>query len=236
MRCPLLAELQRAFARELFADGARLRVHRETTLAALAGALEAVHPVCLRLVGADFFHALARRFAREVPSVSPDLSDYGTGLGDYLERFEPARALPYLPDVARLEWALHRARHAADGAALALSRVAALPEARRGELSFGLAPGTTLLDSVYPIDRIWRTNQPDFTDDASVCLDADPALLVVAREPRGACFTRVSRAELDLLLGFARGLPLERASAAWPDTAESLGAALARAVEARWIG
>jgi len=232
----LLAELQRAFARELFAGGERLRVHRETTLAALSGALESVHPVCARLVGAEFFRALALRFAREVPSTSPDLCDYGARLGDYLESFEPARALPYLPDVARLEWALHRARHAADGAPLALSRVAALPEARRGELSFGLEPGTALLDSAYPVDRIWRANQPDFAGDCSVCLDADPAPLVVAREPGGACFTRVSRAELDLLLGFARGLPLERAAAAWPDSAESLGAALARAVEARWIG
>ncbi|HKC49404.1 MAG TPA: DNA-binding domain-containing protein, partial [Myxococcota bacterium] len=72
----MLAELQRAFARELFAGGERLRVHRETTLAALSGALESVHPVCARLVGAEFFRALALRFAREVPSTSPDLCDY----------------------------------------------------------------------------------------------------------------------------------------------------------------
>ena len=42
-----------------------LRVHRETTLGALADALETIHPVCARLVGAEFFRALARRFARE---------------------------------------------------------------------------------------------------------------------------------------------------------------------------
>jgi hypothetical protein len=232
---PMLAELQRAFARELLAGDARLRVHRETTLGALADALETVHPVCLRLVGAEFFRALARRYARDVPSTSPDLCDYGAELGEFLERFEPARALPYLPDVARLEWALHRARHAASAAPLDPARVAALPEVRRGEASFRLAPGTALLDSPYPVDRIWETNQPGFAGDDRVCLDADPAPLVVARQPSGARFTRVSRAELELFAGFARGLALERAAAAWPGTAESLGAVLARAVEARWI-
>jgi hypothetical protein len=231
----MLAELQRAFARELLAGGARLRVHRDTTFGALADALETVHPVCAQLVGAEFFRALALRFARDVPSRSPDLCDYGAELGEYLERFEPARALLYLPDVARLEWALHRARHAADAPRLDVARVAMLPEAQRGELPLRLAPGTALLDSAFPVDRIWEANQPGFAGDDRVSLDADPAPLVVAREPRGACFTRVSRAELELLAGFARGLPLERAAASWAGTAESLGAALARAVEARWI-
>jgi hypothetical protein len=231
----MLAELQRAFARELFAGGARLRVHRETVLGALADALETSHPVCVRLVGAEFFRALARRFARDVPSRSPDLCDYGVELGEYLESFEPARGLPYLADVARLEWALHRARHAADAPPLDPAGLSALPEAQRAEIAFGLAPGTALVDSAYPVDRIWEANQPGIAGDTTVCLDAGPARLVVARGPKGASFWRVSPAELELFTGFARGLPLWRAAEAWTESAESLGAALARAVSARWI-
>jgi len=162
----VLAELQREFARELLAGGPRLRVHRETTLAALAGALAATYPVCARLVGDEFFRAAARRFAREVPSRSPDLCDYGAELADWLAAFEPAQALPYLPDVARLEWALHRARHA-------------LSEPVR-------------LVSPWPIDRIWRTNQPEFEGDDRVSLDRGGVTLVVERGPEGARFRRVT--------------------------------------------
>jgi hypothetical protein len=231
----LLAELQRAFAHELLAGGARLRVHRDTTLGALADSLESSHPVCRRLVGAEFFRALARRFAREVPSRSPDLSDYGAELAEYLESFDPARALPYLADVARLEWALHRARLAAPAPPLDLASIASLSETQRAELELRLAAGTALVDSRHPVDRIWETNQPGFAGDSSVSLDEGPAHLVIAREPGGARFTRVSRAELELLLGFARGQPLSRAAAAWPNGPESLGAALARAVTKRWL-
>ncbi|MFI5316714.1 MAG: putative DNA-binding domain-containing protein [Myxococcota bacterium] len=233
--CSVLVELQRAFASELFAGGARLRTHRETVLSGLAGALEAIHPVCLRLVGSDFFRALARRFAREVPSRSPDLNDYGAALGDFLERFEPARALVYLPDVARLEWALHRARHAPDAVPLDVAALAALPEQERAEFRFQLAPGTGLVASRWPVDRIWQANQPESGADGTLCLDSGEVQLVISRGPQGTWFERVSAAELALLRGFARGEPLERAAAEWPESAESLGRALARAAELGWI-
>ena len=220
----MLAELQREFARELLSDGARLRVHRQTTLAALAGALEATYPVCARLVGAEFFGAAARRFAREVPSRSPDLCDYGAELAGWLAAFEPARALPYLADVARLEWALHRARHAAAPESHDPARVA-----------FRAAPGTAFLDSPWPVDRIWETNQPDFAGDPEVSLEAGGAALVVAREPERARFTRLTRAELEALATLAAGRTLDDAAASWNDTGESLGALLARAVLRGWL-
>jgi hypothetical protein len=231
----MLLELQRKFARELFAEGSGLRTHRETVLGSLAEALEATHPVCLRLVGPDFFRALARRFAREVPSRSPDLNDYGAELGEYLESFEPARALPYLPDVARLEWALHRARQAAESPPLDVAALAALTDSERAEFSFRLAPGTALLASPYPVDRIWEVNQPGRDGDTSVCLGTGETHLVVAREPDGARVSRVSRAQWSLFAGFARGFGLAQAAADWPESPESLGGALARAAERRWL-
>jgi len=213
----VLAELQRVFASELWGDGARLRIHRETTLGALADALETTYSACARLVGADFFRALARRFAREVPSRSPDLNDYGAEFAEYLAGFEPARELPYLPDVARLEWALHRARHAS-APVESLEPKALTPDSR-----LALTPGTALLSSPYPVDRIWN--------DEAVSLAEGGVELVIAREG----VTRVTPAELALLAALARGETLAEAAHAWPEAAESLGALLARAVTRRWL-
>jgi hypothetical protein len=223
----VLAELQRAFVRELFGDGERLRPYRETTLGALAGALAAIHPVCERLVGAEPFRELARRCARERPSRSADLNDYGE-LADFIAGFAPARTLPYLADVARLEWALHRARHAAPAPLLEPARLT--PDSR-----IPLAPGTALLASPWPIDRIWETNQPGNASDTEVRLDSGAVHLVVAREPEGARFDRLAADELALLGELARGLSLEQAAGAWSGTAESLARFLARARERRWL-
>ena len=224
-----LAELQRAFVRELLGeDGLRLRPYRETTLGALCEALAAIHPVCVRLVGADAFRALARRCARERPSTSPDLNDYGAELADLIAGFAPARTLPYLADVARLEWALHRARHALPAPPVGLSSVTE-------QSRFALAPAAALLASAWPIDRIWETNQPDFAGDTEVRLDSGGAALVVAREPERASFTRLASDEFALLEHLAQELPLERATTVWSGSAEALGAFLARALEGRWL-
>ncbi|HTO69602.1 MAG TPA: DNA-binding domain-containing protein [Myxococcota bacterium] len=230
----MLAELQREFARELFGGGERLAIHRRNVAAAHADALAAIHPACLSLVGEEFFAHCARRFAREVPSRSPDLNDYGAELGGFLARFEPARALPYLADVARLEWLLHRARHSLVSEAIDAARLAALEPERRAELRFPLAPGTGLLASPYPVDRIHAASQPG-AGDARVDLDDGAACLVVAREPGGAAFARVAPAEFGVLAGLARGEPLAHAAAEFPDSADALAQLLARASARRWL-
>jgi hypothetical protein len=231
----VLAELQRQFARELFAGGARLAIHRDNVLSALADALADTHPVCVRLVGEQFFGALARRFAREVPSRSPDLGDYGAELGDFHAGFEPVRELPYLPDVARLEWRLHLARRAAVLAPLDFARWAALPSARRADVRVRLAPATALLASPFPIDRIHEANQRDGDVETAVSLDEGGVRLLVAREPEGARFARLAEREWQLLSGLARGETLARAAADWDDSAGALAMLLARAAERRWL-
>jgi hypothetical protein len=133
--------------------------------------------------------------------------------------------------VARLEWALHRARHAAPAESPDPARLAADPELR-----LRAAPGTVFVASPFPIDRIWETNQPEFSGDAEVSLDCGGAELVVAREPDRARFTRVTRAELDALAALAAGRSLAEAAAGWSGGGESLGALLACAVLRGWLG
>ena len=41
----------------------------------------------------------------------PVLAEYGAGFPDFVADYEPARGLPYLADVARLDWALNVAFH-----------------------------------------------------------------------------------------------------------------------------
>ena len=138
------------------APGQRLSVYRNTVWGALANALRLSYPAVQRLVGAEFFDGAARIFARGHPPQCADLNAYGAEFADFLQRFEPAASLAYLPDVARLEWAVNRALHAPDVPALDLAQLAALAPADHDRVSFTPHPSITLLRSDYPIDAIWR--------------------------------------------------------------------------------
>lgn len=160
-----LAALQSSFAQSLLsgepaADG-RLAVHRNNMKASLGAALAARFPVVLRLVGVEFFRAMAMVFVERHPPRSPVLAAYGAGFADFLDGFEPVADLPYLADVARVEWARHLAWHAADAPAISIEELTAVAPDRLDSVRFRLHPGATVVASIWPVISIWTTNTFD---------------------------------------------------------------------------
>ena len=92
----------------------RFNVYRNNVASSLIDVLQAYFPVVTRLVGEEFFRAMARVFIVQQPPRSPILSRYGGGFADFIADFEPTADVPYLADVARLEWLVLRAYHAVD--------------------------------------------------------------------------------------------------------------------------
>ena len=90
-------------------------------------ALLAAFPVCGQLVGAEFMRGVCRRYVSAEPAASANLCDDGARMGDFLAQFAPAAELPYLADVARFEWAWHRAAWAAAADCWRPAQLAALP-------------------------------------------------------------------------------------------------------------
>lgn len=157
-----LAEYQRTFVETLLQEAPspdrRIGVYRNNVHASLVAALAAGFPVVRRLVGEDFFEAMAVLFIRRQPPSSPVLAEYGAGFAAFLAAFEPAAELPYLPDIARLEWACGTAYHAADGTPSGIERLAAIPEESLGTTRFRLHSATGIVASPWPIVSIWTTN------------------------------------------------------------------------------
>lgn len=139
----------------------RFAIHRNTVVVGLIDTLAARYPAVLRLVGEDFFRACARLYAAHEAPRSPALFEYGGGFADFLARFEPARGLPYLPDVARLEWLRHRAYHAADASPMPAAALSDVAPERIGDVVLGLHPSFAVLASDYPVLSIWETNVMD---------------------------------------------------------------------------
>jgi hypothetical protein len=139
----------------------RFNVHRNTVLSALIDVLRSCYPVVERLVGEEFFRATAREFAADHPPRSPALLEYGQDFAGFLALFPPAQSLPYLPDVARLEWLYHAAYHAADAEPMLPAALAAVPAEALCGVSLQLHPSAGLIASDYPVVSIWETNIRD---------------------------------------------------------------------------
>lgn len=156
-------------------------IYRRAIFATLVRTLGAIHPVCERLIGEEFFNAMAQIFARQTPSESPDLGDYGENFSDFIASFEPAAELTYLADIARLEWHWHRAFHAPDETGIDVAALGAIDEADTDRIVFQLPVSASLLRSDFPIQRIWQVNQDDWTGDRTVNLDAGATDLIIWR-------------------------------------------------------
>jgi hypothetical protein len=234
---PTLAELQAGMAAAILGDAPapagvaaeRLTVHRATTLGTLTGALADAFPVVALLVGERFFAQAAARFVPAHPPAAPRLAEYGAGFPEFLAVFPPARGLAYLPDVARLDWAVHRAYHAADRAALRPGQLAALDPAAFGSLRLGLHPSVQLLASRFPVDRIWQAHH-GAGELSAIDLSAPvDCRLLIDRGPDGIRLLPLGAGELALLQAFDSGASLdEAAGAAAADADLDLPALLAR--------
>lgn len=139
----------------------RFGVHRNNVVVTLTDVLAATFPVTQALVGEDFFRAMARDHVRASPPRSPVLAEYGAGFAGFIARFAPAAGLPYLPDMARLEWACLRAFHAEDAVAVDVADFHALLDTpgRAGTTRLELHPAAHWLRSDHAIVSLWSAHQ-----------------------------------------------------------------------------
>jgi len=158
-------------------DAKRFAVYRNNVAVGLIGALEARFPVTRRLVGEDFFRAMARAFVLAAKPQTPVLIHYGAGFPEFVARFPPAEGLPYLADVARLEDAWVDAYHAAEAPALTLADLAGVEPERLPSLAFAVHPAARLLDFAHPAASIWAAHQGDQPPRAPSQWRAEPTLI-----------------------------------------------------------
>ena len=222
---PSLAEIQDAFATALldrtspvpaFLAGAarhrserRFAVYRNNVAAGLVAALATRFPVVKRLVGDEFFRAMAHLYAMAELPRSPLMLYYGETFPAFIEDFAPAAPIPYLADVARIEMARALAYHAADATPLEAETFAALPRDRLGELRVRLHPSVSIIMSHYPIFSIWHINQDPDTF-VPVPFFARESVLVV--RPHLRVKTQSVSREIAVFIGaLAAGKPLGEA-------------------------
>lgn len=144
-----------------------LAAYRANAAALAERALAAAYPTLQQLLGEDSFAALARDFWRQQPPADGDMALWGDELPGFVAAAPTLADEPYLPDVARLEWAVHRLQTAADAPAAqegGPAGVQLLASEDPAQLVLHGLPGSVLIVSPHPIVSIWLAHRSDAAD------------------------------------------------------------------------
>jgi hypothetical protein len=138
--------------------GKRFDVYRNNVVHSLITAMGDAFPAIKKIVGAEFFDAMAGLYVRAYPPHEPMMMFYGRDFPAFLADFEPAVSMPYLPEVARLELARRDCYHAADAEPVdAMDLTAMSPDALMAA-KFSFVPSAILFSSNVPAHSIWHYN------------------------------------------------------------------------------
>jgi len=184
-------------------SAARLGAYRNNLREGFIKTLELEFPVVEKLVGSEFFRRTALEFQLQHPSQSGDLTHVGAPFADYLRTQFADGEYGWLPDVAALEWALQCVAIAPDCEPVPVTALNEIPPHRYEDLIFEPAPVTRLVESRFPIVRIWQSNQPNAPAE-NINLNAGADHVLVRRRGDELEFVRLSAADFTFARMLAR--------------------------------
>ncbi len=194
---------------ELFETGAislenRFSVYQNNVLKSLTDVVIATYPLIESLTGIEFLRGAARLYIQDNLPEKSNLNDYGGNFSTFIEGFEPAKNLPYLPDIARMEWAMNEAYYAPDDSALNMQELQNIAEEDFEHLTFSLRHSCRFIRSNYPLyeirdfclekDRVGHLN-----------IDSGNANLLILRSELEPHILEIESGEYDLLKNIEQG-------------------------------
>lgn len=187
-----------------------LQIYRNNFIIGLSEVLSATYPCCQAVVGEECFTQLARQHVLHQPLEQGDVSHYGAGFADTIE-CQPSlvAAVPYLADLARLEWQADRASQLPLAPPLDLGQLAAIREDNFGSLRLTVAPSVRTLDTATPAASLWQMIRRDNL----IPLDlTQPESALILRRPDGIEVLATTPAATALVRLCQAGQPLGQAS------------------------
>jgi len=155
----------------------RFSVYRNNVMVGLIDALGDIFPTVKNLVGEEFFAAMARIHISTEPPSSPLMFEYGAGFSAFIETFEHASELPFLPDVARLERAWLDCFHEADAPIVSLQTLSAVAQDLWPSIRFVLHPAARVLEFEHAAVSIVSRDRQGLSLDGLDPFSAETGLL-----------------------------------------------------------
>jgi hypothetical protein len=189
---------------------ARIGVYRNNVRLNRIAALTDAFPNVVTLVGVDYFHALARAYVIATPATSANLHNDGAELPEFIRSFAPAADLPYLPDVARVDWLMRCAYFAEDAHELDRAVLVAMGPHRFVAARLKFAPSVSVArSSAWPIADILTMH----AGGAAAHLDTGGQAILIWREDFSVHWQALGEPEAQAVVALLDGEPIEVALA-----------------------
>jgi len=181
----------------------QLSIYRTSIFGGLKKALVETFPVTKQLVGDDFFNAMTGRYIARFPCQVQDLNDYGESLAEFIRDLKHARSVPYLADMAKLEWSVNLAYNTKIQQAN-LDKLSSLSEQQQLNITLHLANGSSLLHLSYPVDKIWDIHQNNSLQEINI--QKTSLYLIIFKNDYDVVINRVSEEQFYFLTCCNNGL------------------------------
>ena len=192
----------------------RLAVYAEGYVVRIREALAETYEAVLHVLGRETFAELAVGYARRHPSREYDLGLAGRHLPEFLAEHPLTRELPFLPDLARLEWAAMEAFHAFEQPPLSTAELAGLPAEGLERAHFLFQPSVRLASFGWPVVEIWEQRKRP-REEVSVELAGRPQRVLIFQQGGQVHCELLEPAQHELLAALLEGRPLGESFEAW---------------------
>jgi len=192
-----------------------LKIYQDSVYANLIIALSDIYPVCKALVGDEFFDAMAERYIHSQPPNSDRLDDYGANFFEFIAHFEPAKELPYLPDMAKLEWAGHCVFHAEDSDYAETNGLLQNESIDPMDLMASNIPALQALSLDYAVHLLWQMHWEDNWQEMD--LHPQPTHLVVWRPESDIFINEIEASEQAWFTQLQSAVPLWQLAESQPE-------------------
>lgn len=190
----------------------RLGIHANHYRLSLTEALGTTFAPVRRLVGDDFFDALARRYVAARPPAGPCLFEYGGDFADFCAGDAAAAVTPFLPDLLRFAFALNRAIQAEPAPVLDAATLTDIEPEQLPSLRTAPLPGVTLIASRFPLAALWRLATDASDDPAPVDLDGGAEQIAVCPDGDRPAWLALDPADHAFFAAMAAGRTLGEAA------------------------
>lgn len=159
-----LYELQKKFLHTLQnpdENDLSMQIYHDSSMGGRFKALRNVFPCCEKIVGESFFWQMAMEFLKQ-PSTYLTADAQGEQFPHFISEYKAAVSVPYLTDLAKLEWLWYQVFHGLEGEA-----------------------GAKILTSHYPVTQLWEMCQPEYKGDFVLRTLNEPLkIMIVQRQQR----------------------------------------------------
>ena len=190
----------------------RMAVYAEAYVARLMEALAEIYETVYHLLGKEAFIELTESYLEAHPSHSYNLNSFGEAMAPHLERTRFAAELPFLPDLARLEWQVSRAFHSFEQTAFDPASIAQNSEEDWDRLRVVFQPSVAVIRSQWPILTIWNARKKPLGE-IDISLEGQPQQVLVSRRGMDVTCEALEEAQVELILSLQSGEPLGKSCA-----------------------